>query len=482
MIAYESQRVARWYLELSLILFCLQVAMGLWVAANYAFTLPQGLVDVFSFATARAIHTNTLVAWLLLGFMGGSYFILPLECKRELFSVAIAYLQLVIFAGTAITAVVGFLFGWTQGKPLLEIPVPLDMLIVVAALLFVFNVAMTIFKAKERSLIQWMLLAGVTFLSVLYLFGIPFYSNLNADYYYWWWVIHLWVEGAWELVTGAIFAFILMKITGVDRQVVEKWLYVEIGLFLFTGVAGTGHHYYWIGAPEFWMALGSIFSALEVIPLSLLMVEAYGQYRVVREGGREFPYKVAFSFLVATAFWNLFGAGVLGFLINLPFVSYFQHGNFLTAAHAHGALMGVYGMLALALGMFSLRNIIKPDRWKERWMMTGFWGLNAGLMGMILMTLLPIGTIQSLQTYERGYWWARSFEFYSQPVINKLLWLRMVPDTVFIVVGILPIVAGLAYGYFHLRRTTAEEAGAQVWIAADAAPEATPEPSMAAGD
>ena len=248
--------MARYYLGLALILFCLQVAMGLWLAINYAFTLPQGLVDVFSFATARAIHTNTLVAWMLLGFMGGSYFILPIECKRELFSVKIAYAQLFIFAGTAVTAVIGFLFGWTQGKPLLEIPVPLDFLIVVAALLFVANVAMTIILAKERSIIQWMLLAGVTFLAVLYLFGMPFFKDLNVDYYYWWWVIHLWVEGAWELFTAAIAAFIIIEVTGVERKVVEKWLYVETGLFLFTGLVGTGHHYYWIGSPDYWLWWG----------------------------------------------------------------------------------------------------------------------------------------------------------------------------------------------------------------------------------
>ena len=121
------------------------------------------------------------------------------------------------------------------------------------------------------------------------------------------------------------------------------------------------------------------------------MVEAYGQYKVIREGGVEFPYAASFWFLVATAFWNLFGAGVLGFLINLPFVSYFQHGSFLTAAHGHGALMGVYGMLAIALALFSLRNIVEPKYWKEKWLMTGFWGLNIGLMGMIVVTLVPIG-------------------------------------------------------------------------------------------
>jgi len=155
-----------------------------------------------------------------------------------------------------VTAIVGFLFGWTQGRPLLEIPTELDFVVVIGALVFLFNVGMTMLKAKNWTVIQGTLLGGLVFLALLYLFGMPFYRNLVIDWYYWWWVIHLWVEGAWELVTASIFAFVLMKLTGVDRQVVEKWVYVEIGLFLFTGLAGTGHHYYWIGAPKHWLWIG----------------------------------------------------------------------------------------------------------------------------------------------------------------------------------------------------------------------------------
>ena len=132
---------------------------------------------------------------------------------------------------------------------------------------------------------------------------------------------------------------------------------------------------------------------------------------------------------MATAFWNLFGAGVLGFLINLPFVSYFQHGSFLTAAHGHGALMGVYGMLAIALALFSLRNIVEPKLLEGKWLMSGFWGLNIGLMGMIVVTLVPIGVMQALESFKNGFWSARSLDFYQQPLVNTLLWLRMVPDS-----------------------------------------------------
>jgi nitric oxide reductase subunit B len=275
MITYKSQRVAYPYFVVALFLFGLQVLMGLWLAINYAFTLPQSLVDLFPFATARAFHTNLLVLWMLLGFMGGTYFMVPEESKSELHSTRLAYLQLIILVGTGVAALIGFVFGWTKGRPLLEIPFPLNFLIVLGALIFLYNVAMTLYKAKNWTVIQGTLLGGLVMLALLYLFGIPFYKNLSIDWYYWWWVIHLWVEGAWELVTGAVMAWILMRITGVPRQTVEKWLYVEIGLFLFTGIVGTGHHYYWIGAPHYWLWFGGIFSALEPLPIILMVWDTF---------------------------------------------------------------------------------------------------------------------------------------------------------------------------------------------------------------
>ena len=415
MIRYESQKVARYYLGLALILFCLQVAMGLWLAINYAFTLPQGLVDVFSFATARAIHTNTLVAWMLLGFMGGSYFILPIECKRELFSVKIAYAQLFIFAGTAVTAVIGFLFGWTQGRPLLEIPVPLDFLIVVAALLFVFNVAMTIILAKEKSVLQWMLLAGVTFLAVLYLFGMPFFKDLNADYYYWWWVIHLWVEGAWELITAAIAAFIIIEVTGVERKVVEKWLYVETGLFLFTGLVGTGHHYYWIGSPDYWLWWGGIFSALEPLPVALMVLDTWMH---IRERKNPIVNPLLWTYIMGLALFHFLGAGVFGFIHTLPPVNYYTHGSQITVSHGHLAFFGAYALLNLVVFYFAMPQLKGIEKFDDRLGVWGFWTM---VTAMIFIGLI-FGVAGVLQTYlerilDLGYRTAQ---------INMRFWFRAV--------------------------------------------------------
>ncbi|HBG06689.1 MAG: nitric-oxide reductase [Geobacteraceae bacterium GWC2_58_44] len=414
MIRYESQRVSLWYIRLALVLFVLQVIMGLWLSINYAFTLPQGLVDVFPFSTARAIHTNVLVAWMLLGFMGGTYFILPLECDSELYSTKIAYLQLVIFASAAVTAVVGFLFGWTRGKPLLEIPFPLNALIVVAALLFIANVAMTIIKGKEKSALQWMLLGGVTFLALMYLFGMPFYRNLNTDYYYWWWVIHLWVEGAWEIVTASIMAFIIMQVTGVERKVVEKWLYVETGLFLFTGIVGTGHHYYWIGAPDYWLWWGGIFSALEPLPIVLMVVDTWMH---VRERKHEIINPLTWYYIVGLAIYHLVGAGLWGFMHTLPPVNYYTHGSQITVSHGHLAFFGAYALLNLTIFYFALPRMKNIRRYRDR---AGKWGFWITSIAMFMLGLV-FGVAGILQTYLE-----RFLDIgYSTAHLTMMLWFRI---------------------------------------------------------
>ncbi len=357
---YDSQKVAYPYFGVALLLFLLQVFVGLWLSINYFTTLPQNLVNLFPFSTARAIHTNLLVLWLLLGFMGGAYYLVPDETKRELYSPGLAYLLLVIFTLTGVVALVGFLFGWNQGKPLLEIPNALDIVVVIGALLFLFNVAMTMVKAKRWTAIQGTLLGGLVFLAVLYLFGIPFYRNLTTDWYYWWWVVHLWVEGAWELIAAAIFAWVLLKITGVDRAVVEKWLYVEVGLFLFTGIAGTGHHYYWLGAPCYWLWIGGIFSALEPLPILLMVVDTMRHVK-----GRKLPIDrpIVWTYAVGGVFFHLLGAGLWGFAHTLPQINYYTHGSQVTVSHGHLAFFGAYAMLNLMvfyLAMPGLRGIEKP--------------------------------------------------------------------------------------------------------------------------
>ncbi|OGC79968.1 MAG: nitric-oxide reductase [candidate division Zixibacteria bacterium RBG_16_43_9] len=389
---YKSQKVAYPYFVIALFLFLLQVLFGLWLAINYFFTLPQGLVNVFPFATARAIHTNLLVLWMLLGFMGGTYFLLPDETKREIYSPGLAYFQLVLLVVTGVVALVGFVFGWTQGRPLLEIPRPLDFAVVIGALIFLFNVGMTMLKGKNWTVIQGTLLAGLIVLALLYLFGIPFYHNLSVDWYYWWWVIHLWVEGAWEMITAAIIAWILLKITGVPREVVEKWLYVELGLFLFTGIAGIGHHYYWLGAPKYWLYVGGIFSGLEPVPIILMLIDTF---KHVKHRQLEIKNPLVWTYAVGCAVFHLLGAGVFGFVHTLPMINYYTHGSQVTAAHGHMAFFGAYALLNLTVFYYAIPKLKGIEFFKESLGRVGFWIMVIAMTGMGL----AFGVAGVLQTY-----------------------------------------------------------------------------------
>ncbi len=384
--------------------------------------------------------------------------------QRALVNVLFGALVLVVAGSMAgeylsIKGLLGKMWWWlgTQGWEYLELGRLWMVLLIAGMGIWLFIVARGLRSAlkaeTDRGGLTHLLLYSAAAIPVFYCFGLFVNrgSHITMADYWRWWLIHLWVEGMFEVFAVVVIGFLMVRLGLVTAHSTLRATYFQLIILLGSGIIGTGHHYYWIGAPEAWMALGSVFSALEVIPLSLLMVEAYGQYKVIRAGGAEFPYTASFWFLVATAFWNLFGAGVLGFLINLPFVNYFQHGSFLTAAHAHGALMGVYGMLAIALALFSLRNIVDSRYWKEKWLMTSFWGLNIGLMGMIVVTLVPIGVMQAVESFNNGFWSARSLEFYQQPIVKTLLWLRMIPDTVFIAIGVLPLVAAAGYGFFHLR-------------------------------
>lgn len=434
---YKSQEIAHWYFRIALVLFVLQVVMGLWLAFNYTFTVPQQIVDIFPFATARAIHTNLLVLWMLLGFMGGTYYIVPEETCSEVYSPKLAWLQLAAFVATGVIAIIGFVFGWTKGRPLLEIPPPLNFVVAAGALIFLFNIGMTMFRAKRWTVIQGVLLGGLVFVAVLYLFGIPFYKNEVLDWYYWWWVIHLWVEGSWELVTGAIMAFVLLKLTGVERGVVEKWLYVEIGLFLFTGIAGTGHHYYWVGAPRYWLWVGGVFSALEPLPILLMVIDTMNHLKHRRE---RIVNPHTWTLAVACAIFHFIGAGVWGFAHTLPQINYYTHGSQVTVSHGHMAFFGAYALLNLTVFYYAIPRlkgieVYQPTRGK-----IGFWtmcsammlmGLTFGIAGVLqtyLERILGLGymTAQSYMRFWMGATFALGFVFLAGVVVTvaDLLFLK----------------------------------------------------------
>lgn len=391
---YESQKVAIKYFVISAIFFGLQVVVGLLLILKYIW--PDPLIGIIPFNTARAIHTNLLVVWMLFGFMGGTYYVVPEESKTELYSKKLANLQFWLLLIGGLVGVIGFLFGWTAGRPLLELPVELKWAVVIVALIFIFNVFMTMIRTKKWTAVQGLLLGGVVMLAVMWLFAIPFFKNLTFDYYYWWWVIHLWVEGAWELIAASLMAFILLKLTGVERMVVEKWLYIEVALVLTTGIIGTGHHYYWIGTPGYWLWWGGIFSALETVPIVLMVLDTL---RHVKHRKIEIPDRLVLYWTVGCALFHFFGAAVMGMVHTLPQVNRWTHGTQVTAAHGHLAFFGAYAMLILTVVYYALPKLKGLTQFNQK---RGFWVFWI-MVSMMLTIGLAFGVAGVIQSYmQRG--------------------------------------------------------------------------------
>lgn len=385
---YESQKVAMYYFAGALALFVAQVLFG--VLLGTVVVVPNFLADLVPFNILRMIHTNALIVWLLMGFFGCAYYLIPEESECELHSPKLAILQFWLFLFGAAAAVVGYLFGIHEGREFLEQPLWIKLAIVVVALMFLFNVSMTVLKGRKTAITS-VLLLGLWGIAIFFLFSLYNPSNLVLDKMFWWWVVHLWVEGVWELVMASVLAFLMIKMTGVDREVVEKWLYVIIALTLFTGILGTGHHYYWIGTPGYWQWIGSIFSALEVFPFFSMVIFTF---YMVWKGGRSHPNKAALLWSLGCSTFAFFGAGVWGFMHTLAPINYYTHGTQVTAAHGHLAFYGAYVMLNIAMFTYAMPNILKREPYNQLLNMWGFWITSAGVSFMTF-SLTFAGVVQT---------------------------------------------------------------------------------------
>ncbi len=277
-------------------------------------------------------------------------------------------------------------------------------------------------------------------------------THLTVADYWRWFVVHIWVESIFEFFGVAVIALFLVTLGLVEVNSAMRVSYLTAILVFVSGIIGTSHHYYWYGGPAFWLALGGVFSSLEPIPLILLVVRAWMEYGAIQKAGGDFPYRWPLYFLTASSFWNFLGAGVFGFMINLPIVNYYEHATYLTSNHGHTALFGVYGMLSLALVLFSWRSLVESRFWNEKILKISFWGLNGGLFLMFLTVLLPVGCYQVWKVLTQGLWYARSSDFYHLPLVQTLGTWRMVPDLVIILAGALPLTWFLVTTYPKIRR------------------------------
>ncbi len=399
-LKYQSQAVAKPYFIFAMILFVGQILFGLLMGMQYV--IGDFLGGLIPFNVARMVHTNLLIVWLLFGFMGAAYYLVPEEAETELYSPKLAMILFWIFAAAGVATILGYLLLpytkladftfnelWpTMGREFLEQPTITKIGIVVVALGFLFNLGMTILKGRKTA-INMVLITGLIGLAVFFLFAFYNPTNLALDKYFWWFVVHLWVEGVWELIMGAILAYVLIKVTGVDREVIEKWLYVIIAMALISGILGTGHHFYWLMTPEYWQWVGSIFSALEPLPFFAMVLYAFN---MVNRRRREHPNKAATLWALGTAVMAFLGAGVWGFLHTLSFVNYYTHGSQITAAHGHMAFYGAYAMIVMTImsyAMPKLRGIGEANC--NRAQVVEMWGFWLMTVAMVFITLFLTG-------------------------------------------------------------------------------------------
>lgn len=438
---YQSQAVAKPYFVAAIILFVGQIIFGLIMGLQYV--VGDFLFPEIPFNVARMVHTNLLIVWLLFGFMGSTYYLVPEEAETELYSPKLALLLFWVFLAAGVLTILGYLLvpyaGLakmtgndllpTMGREFLEQPTITKLGIVVVVLGFLFNVGMTILRGRKTS-VSLVLMVGLVGLAVLFLFSFYNPTNLVKDKYYWWWVVHLWVEGVWELIMAAILAFVLIKITGVDREVIEKWMYIIVAMALITGIIGTGHHYFWIGAPEYWQWWGSVFSALEPIPFFMMTVFAFN---MVNRRRRNHPNKAATLWALGTAVMAFLGAGVWGFLHTLSPVNFYTHGTQITAAHGHMAFYGAYVMIVLTMisyAMPMMRGRAAANSPKSQVVeMWSFWLMTVSMVFIVLF-LTAAGV---LQVWLQRYSDAPQAYMVVQDKIALFYWMREGAGLVFLI-------------------------------------------------
>ena len=444
---YESQAVAKPYFIAAIGLFLGQISFGLIMGLQYV--VGDFLFPAIPFNVARMVHTNLLIVWLLFGFMGAAYYLIPEEAERELFSPKLAMAMFWIFLVAGAATILGYLFVpyatlaemtgnnllATMGREFLEQPLPTKVGIVIVALAMLFNLSMTVLKGRKTA-INLVMLVGLWGLAIFFLFSFYNPGNLVKDKYYWWWVVHLWVEGVWELIMGAMLAFVLIKVTGVDREVIEKWLYVIIAMALITGLIGTGHHYYWIGAPEYWQWWGSVFSALEPIPFFMMTVFAFN---MVNRRRREHPNKAAVLWALGTGVMAFLGAGVWGFLHTLAPVNYYTHGTQITAAHGHMAFYGAYVMVVITMISYTMPLMRGREANSPLAQVVEMWSFWLMTISMVFITLF-LTAAGILQIWLQRIADAPMSFMAAQDQVAMFYWMREVAGTIFFV-GLLLYIA-----------------------------------------
>ncbi len=467
-VASESQRATIKLFALVALLFLVQVIVGAAVAHYRAEPGKFYGIDLAQVAPShimRTWHLQLAIFWIATAYVAGGLFLAAAlgnrEVRGQVLGINLLFIALlVVVIGSSlgewlgVNQVFGSLWFWFghQGWEYLDLGRAWQIMLVIGLVLWLVLLVRAMAPARKNptqrqvvSLFQYAALA----IPLFYLPAMFFDSTTHLSVVDNWrfWIVHLWVEGFLELFVTVMVALIFLELGIMSHTNVARVVYLDAILYLGSGIIGTGHHWYWTGQTTMTMALSAVFSAMEVIPLTLLTLDAWDFIKLTRsqcgvcELPVSLPHKWTFYFLMAVGFWNFVGAGVFGFLINLPVVSYYEVGTILTSNHGHAAMMGVFGMLALALMVIAFRQVLDEQQWQrvEKCVRVSFWGLNIGLALMVILSLFPGGVLQLWDALTNGYWHARGPEFRNQPFVRLLEWLRLPGDAVFIVFGAAPM-------------------------------------------
>jgi len=462
--ATSSQLALVKYFWVVIALLLFQIVMGVITAhygveggGFYGFPLAKWL----PYSVARTWHIQAGLFWIATAWLAAGLFIGPLvsgvETTGQKFGVNILFLALLVVVGGSLTGEwlsikgklsdrVSFLWGH-QGYEYIDLGRVWQLLLFVGLLLWLFLVFRSVWPAlkngnKENRQLLLVFVLSAAFIGLMYGAGLNWgqHTHLSLVEYWRWWVVHLWVEGFFEVFATAVIAFFFARLGLIRPSVAAKSALLSATIYLAGGIIGTCHHLYFSGTPTVALAWGAVFSALEVVPLVLIAFSALDDLRRGQRTKWASRYKWPIRYFVAVGFWNMVGAGLFGFMINPPIALYYMQGLNTTPVHGHAALFGVYGMLGVGLMLVCLRALQPAAVWKDSILNIAFWGMNVGLMTMCVGSLLPVGLMQTWASVDRGYWYARSAEFLGSPLMQTLRWMRVPGDTIF-AVGALALVA-----------------------------------------
>lgn len=479
----RTQRATYKFFVVAALLFFLQVTSGIVTINDFLnflefAGLPAGVVPV---QISRSWHLMLALYWISTCWIASSIFILPILSRKEIpgqlaLVNTLFVLLFLLVAGSLSGMVLGplglmgdqwYLWGH-QGWEYVDfgrVYQGLLMGIFVLWAIIVFRgLRPALIRGERWNLPNWILYSviGIPLLFISGFVATPKTNFVIADFWRWM-VIHMWVEAFFEVFITVIVSYLLVLMGLVSRQAAIRVVYFATILFLGTGLLGISHNFYWNAKPVATMALGSVFSTLQFIPLILLTVEAWRFRNMPRiavgdiehkELSRDFAFPEVFLFLVAVNFWNFFGAGVMGIIINLPIMNYFEHGTYLTVNHAHAALMGVYGNVSLAAMLFASRMLLRRGRWSAGSVRLSFWSINIGLMLMVVLDLFPAGAIQFKAVVEKGLWFGRSEAFIGEGTFETLTWLRGIGATLFYFGGVIPMACFLTSRLGSLKKAS----------------------------